>query len=792
MARTYIENQNLSALPKEYSEESLREKFAARDAEIKSKIGENLQSYSDLRKDDVFEDSFNFPKDADADKERSAGLRMVRDETEKLRKEGEELYRERLLLDQYGSTFSKLYYIKDFHEKAGERAKISFTEVDVTDGANYDTLTDGQYFGAIADPEGKVKQLALTVTEDDVVFNLGMMEFHKPNSAPEVKMQISFEEEALQDLDAEKVKKIMEFCENHGIASSDMIVRRFDGTIDEGEIQSKLERIIEEAKALKEQEAQKTDDELKSLSEPREAEIVSAVQELKEQGVLPQSFKEKEDWKTVVSDDEPLNSELGSATASPNETPVEAKETSVQGQQPTPAQAPAQNQPQAPVQTPAQTGQTPQQAPGAQSATVPQQQKNNVFQRVKEYFTKKEDTEQTRAEAQMTEFIEEGLGKRRNRSYFKTHTLGGWTQYTIYDTEDWQNRMRDGLRENGGPAKFTYNFKLFVRETPSGEMEFAYRTPHNKKLDEGIINGLAGQFKAMGYTHVNFPKGLSDAEKTVWRKALAEQGIVPIGIGLDRAKANGMIKAAQEKLSDEALSKFKYRLALQMDANNRAKHKTPDRSEQEFIDTLLKAHKYEAFTIAYADFIKSELTQTIHPNRERPDGAVDKIAAMRNLRRLFNSFKDGVEAGNILASTILTDSERNQLRATGLSAKSPENMTSEDILRIYQILLPQSKAEAKQKLDEKFREPGAKRAHEVIKKGVFNSVYNNCKSIVKELKAMGLSEIDLPETTDELPYTHYPQPQQQNQPQQNQPQTQPQQNQPQPRTTNINTGSSGR
>ena len=113
MVRTYIENQNLSILPDEYSEESLSKKFADRDAAIRRQIAENLQDYRDLRNDEAME---NFQEDSEDEYSKiklNNALRIIRTETEKLRKEGEEIYLEHQLLNQYGNAFSKLYYVKD-------------------------------------------------------------------------------------------------------------------------------------------------------------------------------------------------------------------------------------------------------------------------------------------------------------------------------------------------------------------------------------------------------------------------------------------------------------------------------------------------------------------------------------------------------------------------------------------------------------------------------------------------------------------------------------------------------
>ena len=157
-------------------------------------------------------------------------------------------------------------------------------------------------------------------------------------------------------------------------------------------------------------------------------------------------------------------------------------------------------------------------------------------------------------------------------------------------------------------------------------------------------------------------------------------------------------------------------------------------------------------TFLVDEVLKGKITHLVHPEIEKENGAVEKIAAMANLRRLFNVFKMGVETGSVLNSRILTERERELIRNNPDLLGNPSKFTGSDLSQLYDIMFPESCKNAKIELEKKFREPGAKRAHETIKKGQFNAAYNSCKSIIKELKALGVDEIDLPETTDSLPY----------------------------------------
>ncbi|MBQ4400218.1 MAG: hypothetical protein II830_02855, partial [Alphaproteobacteria bacterium] len=254
MTKTYIENETVPQIPEEYSEDNLRIKFEARENELLKEIESNLEFYNQLKQDERAKEATGvegYLSSEDLNKQ----LQLIRSQTKDCRTESENVQYEKKLLQRYGQAFANLYYIKDEHDKKGYDEKLGFTEVDIT--GNGDVITDNQHYGMSFNPDGKLTQPALTVkVDDDLQFNVGMMEFNKPNTVPEVKLQISFDEETAENLDAEKLNAIFDFCEKHGISSSDMIVRRFDGSLDDSAIQEKLQRLVAEVEAKRaEQEA---------------------------------------------------------------------------------------------------------------------------------------------------------------------------------------------------------------------------------------------------------------------------------------------------------------------------------------------------------------------------------------------------------------------------------------------------------------------------------------------------------------------------------------------------------
>ena len=757
MTKTYIENEVIPHIPEEYSENNLRQKFEKRESELWAEIENNMEFYNQLKNTEKETQASGETPVYQSETDLNKQLQIVRTQTKDCRAETETIQYEKKLLQKYGQAFANLYYIKDEHEKKGYEEKLSFTEVDIT--GNGDLITDSQHYGMSFNPQGRLMQPALTVKKDELEFNVGMMEFNKPNSLPEVKLQISFDEQTANNLDAEKLSAIFDFCEKYGISASDMIVRRFDGSVDDSAIQEKIKQLTAEIEAKKAEQEAKAAREEYETQKSREQELIKEIENIVAEngGKLPKGLSLQEAINAankLLPADKQIDFETIS-TDIPQQKEFIKTRPQKNGKQNISSQDMLFKNRSSTMQSSRFSDENGEEQPGLSQAasplnsvTVPQNKAPTANQAK---VFKKENVEK-----QFEKFFEEGLARRRGLSYFKTHTSilnFDWTEYIIYDTEDKKNRSKDGVEDKNGNVKYTYSFKLFIREEKDGSMSFAYRTPFHKPLNEDIVGGIVGQLKDLGFTHVNFPVGLPDKEKGIWRKALAEKGLVPIGMSLDRSKAEGMVKAAREKLSSEDFAKFKYRLALQMDKHNKQKGKKVSASEQEFIDTLLLAHKYEAFSIGYTESLKGKITRFVHPHKERENGAVNKIAAMSNLRRLFNVFKEGVDYGSILNSEVLTDKEKDIIRQNHPELhENPSKFTGEHFSLLYDIMFKESHDIAHAELEKKFREPGAKRADEAIKQGEFNAAYNSCKSIIKELKSLGVDEIDLPETTTKLPY----------------------------------------
>ena len=118
------------------------------------------------------------------------------------------------LLNKYPESFAKLY---DIRENTQAEENISF-EMRETNLERPEIVTEAK------DVEDKEKRLELACQmEDGTSFSLMAEPYDKPGEDnPQLKMRLNFDDETLKNLNDEKFKRIMEFCERHGISVYDI------------------------------------------------------------------------------------------------------------------------------------------------------------------------------------------------------------------------------------------------------------------------------------------------------------------------------------------------------------------------------------------------------------------------------------------------------------------------------------------------------------------------------------------------------------------------------------------
>ncbi len=717
MIRTLLENNVVPDASISQTAEELEKEYQKRQLEIadryKRLVDDKLMLENSLSETDISSDDNDFSQE-DALKARhefNSELDIARDEVQ-------DFNNELALLKKYGDDFAYLHRIKKIEDCSNEGVNLEMVEIskDYARGTN----TDDSYFADLANGTGVGKNIALKVSIDDETpdFYLSLQQHDNPvNGKREHQLKIAMDSDDVPNLSKDNLQKILAFCESHGFSTlSADFPFSFDGIENEDKFHSLLNEL--------QHEANKREEIARKHQEKLDADL--------------------------------LKEEVYSSTSQNDNVAEDYSDTPITGE-PSSADRLYQN-----------------------FATSNNEDKSfweKLKERVKKPFVRnhsnnnssKKDLKIKRKKFEETlekKMFEEALGKERNMSYFKGHVASGifgssWTVYTFFDSPDKNNMAENGRKDKNGKPKYTYSFKLFVTQDSEGGLHFAYHMRDNKKVSEDMVNALVGQFKDAGLTHIRFPKGVPDSDKKIWRIALAEKGIVPIGMSIDRAKAQGMLEAAKKKLSDEAYAKYKFRLGLQMKENYEKKGKEPDTSEKEYIDSLIISHYYEPFAGAYGAVLKGGMSQKLRAAGKDPKmSAVKKVAIYYAFNRLFSVYDSEVQKGTIAQSPELNDVEKRRIKDAGLDIE-PHKLSKEQMVELYELLLPRCMKEADRELEEAFLEAkdvgnvaakGAKRADNMICKEIFDAARNSFEDVNERLKNCGCDEINMPKVMGRLQY----------------------------------------
>ncbi len=713
--RTLLENnivpesssyQSATYLEKEYQRRQLE--MAAR---YKSLVDEKLLFENTFSESDIGDDSL------DATQEEILSQR--REFNERLDNERDEVQRfnnELALLRKYGDDFAYLYRIKEIEDCSAEGIKLELVETpkDYARG----TTTDDSYYADLAEGSKAGKNIALKVEIDEETppFYLSVQQHDNPtNGKRESQLKIAVDDENFQDINKENLQKILAFCEAHGFSTySADFPFSLDGLDDEDRFHNIFNELKHQAKLREDAMRQKWE---KIDSDLIREEVYRSVDN--QNAIMPNGNQVNQ-----------TNSDNPSAADEVYENFVTDGESR-----------------------------------GFWHKLIEKNKKKFSINNVKRFFA----TKLSRYELEQTlekKMFEDGLGKERDKSYFKGEVSSGlfgssWTVYTFFDSPYKHNLAENGRCDKDGRPKFTYSYKLFVTKDSDGGMHFAYHMRDNKKVSEDLVNALVGQFKDFGLTHIRFPKGVPDSDKKLWRIALAEKGIIPVGMSIDRSKAQAMLEAAKKKLSDEEYARYKFNLGKQLEENYKRKGKEPDASEKDFIGSLISSHYYDPFVNAYNAVIKSGLSQKLRKAGDDPRmGAAFKVGAYKAFIRLFNVYDSVAHKGTIAQSPELSEEEVRRIKSAGLDIE-PHKLSKEQMTELYELLMPRCVKEADKELEDAMMEAkdvgnvaarGAKRPDNTIIKEVFDAARNGFEDVNERLKNQGCDEISMPKVMGRMQY----------------------------------------
>ncbi len=165
----------------------------------------------------------------------------------------------------------------------------------------------------------------------------------------------------------------------------------------------------------------------------------------------------------------------------------------------------------------------------------------------------------SKIEKNMKTFMEIRSKKKKDSTYFKSHTWGGWLHYRIYASPE--QRASDGVWDDKSKS-FKSNYEIDLKfKNVKGKLEILYAVPDGKPIPAKYADEIVGMMKAQGYTTIDFGDLLDD-DKGTFRKSCAQAGLLPT-FNLSEKHARSMLTAAADnKLV--GLSAYKKRMAQKL------------------------------------------------------------------------------------------------------------------------------------------------------------------------------------------------------------------------------------
>lgn len=641
----------------------------------------------------------------------------IKEQSQALLKKLEAVRADQALLKKYPEEFPFLYTLRE-REISQNNVEDDETRSNIRMNLKQTPLEDSEIVTEAQDVAEKDSQLELNVTLDEgTTFSISAAKFDKAGEdEPHMKARLNFEPNAIETLNQQRLKKIFDFCEKHGLSVYDMTLPTKDGLID-------------------------MDEKLASLTR----ELLDARQ--KENAENPGPDLESDDMKDFIAIEASAPEHTESAQASNENASDHKPETS--------AKAPDDHfEGLIPEQiSPENTDTTPTHTPAPKTDSSKETKSKKSLEDVRQDFI---------------DFLEKDLHKTRGLTYFERSSKFKGEKtivFSLYDKPNPDNERLDGLNDPKNPHVYTptYSYRLYLSQNKdNGRFVFGYATPGGKKMDDGMAGDILGVIKGTGCTHVNF-SNLPNSDKPVWMIACAEKGLVPIGISITTAKAQTMVKRAREKLNDEDFIVFKYRLANQMIEN--AKKKCKDKnsptyglspSDFNYISSLKNSYGFENFRLIYqADggLYQTVMKKIDEGGHDSKKGAATTLGAMQTLRSVFDFYFEhqdetiGKRLDTLLEQHKITPQERQALAVLNPNIQL-KDMSKESMMTVYNTLLVRQTKEMEDKIIAEYKKDDSARAHRaddiIISSTIFPIVKGNISRINTQLWQNDIDKLELP------------------------------------------------
>ena len=323
------------------------------------------------------------------------------------------------------------------------------------------------------------------------------------------------------------------------------------------------------------------------------------------------------------------------------------------------------------------------------------------------------------------DYIENRLGRTKPNGYRESYNiLDSSTTFSVYVNNDknyHNEKVKKGSKEEPGLL-----YRVKIKRDKSGALGLSYYVPKNGKLPDELAGQLVNLAKKDGALYVDFPENIPESDASVFRKACAQNGVIPTGVNfnLDQRQAANMIRDAEGSLNDKNLLKYKgqlgrYLLEQAVNKNNTAL--------QSYAMQLVNEEKFTPLK----DFCDTTFKEIAENSTKTGVEAKEVIGSANAVKRLYNLY----DQEKTIAQSGFTPEE---LRALNIDPNTPVNQLDQEQLKaVYGKLKDQEVNKAKQDLDKIDSNYSAKEHADAVKEAI-GEAQGTLNSVIADFDANGL------------------------------------------------------
>ena len=270
--------------------------------------------------------------------------------------------------------------------------------------------------------------------------------------------------------------------------------------------------------------------------------------------------------------------------------------------------------------------------------------------------------------------------------------MGNTFSFYQDNSQDWEKD--DGKHDKKKKRKEDgLLFRVRLHKGKDGKLGgISYYVPKNGKIPDTLAGKMAAMIKSQGALYMNFPEGLPDGDAGVFRKACAQNGVIPTGkgVGINENQARNMIKEAENNLNKSKALKYKGQMGRFLLKQGTEKN---DKDLQNYAMTLINEEKLTPLK-EFCDTIFPEISKESNDSNAKAQNIIGSAQAVETLYNIFDN--NGRETlPELLNSDVLSQEEKKALMNVSVDPNTPiESMDKEALKAIYDALKQQKSKEA--------------------------------------------------------------------------------------------------